>query len=217
MKKRRLVLSLLSGALMLGFSTTAFASTFPQTYQQNKTNWCWAATAVLVGETNGGATLAHTAVRLIDTTGIIEDAVGIDNEGYYTAYNPQRAIVVNEFTDDGNHSGSFTNLQNALQYVSDDDMEIGKKRLDYDSDYISTIQDETTDGRYVAGFVAKDVNSYGHFVTVFSYSASMEKYGVYDPWNKKTQYVTKSQAFDAGINVAGWTTKYRIVRIDYCR
>ena len=216
MKKRRLVLSLLSGTLMLGFSTMAFASSPPEHNRQNKTNWCWAATAMLVGETNGGYTLDQKAVELDDQNGCIVGSAGKADNGRFTAWNPQRAIVVDWYGNDGNNIGTFDALQNGLQIASADDMEIGRASINT-GNLISTAKSELNADRYVAAFVSTDFNSVGHFLTMVYYDQITKEYCLYDPWDQTTLLVSENDAFTKGILVAGWKTKKPILRVDYCR
>ena len=85
---------------------TCFSATvrIPKANGQNKKNWCWATSAKIVAEHNGGSWISTDPVVLDHTDNLHSYGgtpyYGVNASGQYTADGVQRAIVVYIATDD---------------------------------------------------------------------------------------------------------------------
>ena len=116
---------------------TCFSATvrIPKANGQNKKNWCWATSAKIVAEHNGGSWISTDPVVLDHTDNLHSYGgtpyYGVNASGQYTADGVQRAIVVYIATDDQdtgytNHSfGSDSNKESALIYAANNSVSVG--------------------------------------------------------------------------------------------
>ena len=187
-------------------AASAATSRYPDAYGQNMDYWCWAASAKMVGENNGGvnSSIDRSQKLLPDTNDI-----GLHNPyyGYYysgstkkfTADGVQYAIVRYVKGNTSNSGGSDTEKQTALQYVSGDTMSVGTKgryNVVMSDSLLEEIQYELSQGRYVIGNVLDENYKNGHSIIIKGYYEPEDKYMIFDPWNKFEDKVSGVALFE---------------------
>lgn len=205
---------------------TVYIERLPNPNAQNKTNWCWAACAKMVGEHNGGSGSLETGASLLDDQ---NDVHAFDNALFYgqrsngrTVDAGQRQIVVAIHGDDGNYSGDNEDREQALQLASRWNMEIGTigngTRLN-DTD-IATMHNELNAGRWVLGTLFSPYDDTGHCIVIQSYNAEEDEYTYWDPWNNKTSTFSQSELERSEIQMVyriANTGDCRLAWVQYCR
>lgn len=223
MSKIKQILAIFSVlCLLASFSITCFAATArtPKANGQNKSLWCWATAAKVVGEHNGGSWISTTPVVLSNTTGLHSYGgtpyYGIDSNGNITADGVQRNIVVYIFGDDGNNSGNDSNKESALSRAAYSSVSVGtfgtyKNALT--SSQIQTVKNNLANGDYLIGNL--NASGFGsHSVVIKSYNSSTDKYQILDPWDLTDTTYSSSVFTSENFPIAGCYG--RISWIQYC-
>lgn len=187
----------------------------PNSDAQNKTKWCWAAAAKMVGIHNGGlnSEISTDAQPLKNTANIKNPFYGYGNVNGTTKYfadGVQYAILRYIKDTDGNESGSDTDSVNALQYVSKNTMKVGHHGIFTEAlpqSEIDKINKDLRDKKYVIGSMtsresAAEGNAdtaYGHSVVIQQYEPGANgqegRYYVFDPLTGKTDWYYQSELF----------------------
>ena len=180
-----------------------FVYRLPNPDAQNKTNWCWAAAAKMVGEHNGGDGLLTVGNSLLSDTNGVNSYNGVDffGETYFgalTVDTGQRQIVVSYYGNDENWPGSNAAKEYALSMSSYDTMRtitLGDG-LSYglNSTNIAAMNKDLAAGRWVIGNVfTYGANVIGHSIVIQSYNTSTEIYTYWDPQTNENGTFTKTQ------------------------
>lgn len=175
----------------------------PDPDAQNKTNWCWAASAKMVAAHNGGglnSAINTSPQTLTSNDGIYKPYYGYSisgTESRYLADGAQRAIVIQIKGNDKNNTGSDTDKENAIKFVSPDltAYSEGNAEQTLSDNLIAKINSELEDERYVIGNLN---GSSVHSIVIESHSQTNGTYTVFDPWNKKTYSVSHNDLFIDG-------------------
>lgn len=215
----------INGAICLTFSlaVTAYAATArtPKANGQNKNLWCWATSAKVVAEHNGGSWIDDSPVVLTNTSGLHSyDGVayyGINTDGEYTADGVQHAILMRVKGSDANNGGDDAEKEEALSYAARRSVSVGTFGTNgstLSTAQIQTIKDDLADGNYVIGnLVASGFG--GHSVVIKDYNATTNKYKILDPWDLTDMYYSSSVLSSASFPIEG--CKGMISWIQYCR
>lgn len=180
-------------------------NSFPSSKQpdpdaQNKTNWCWAAAAKMVGEHNGGvnSNILRYAKELEDEVGIHRDYYGLTAIARLSVDGVQRAIVVDAHRNDKNDGGSVDDVKQALQFASANNMNIewfwDGRITGLTSDNITILNGDLIIGRYVVAYVQAPNTTIAHYIVLKKYDG-VDTYTIFDPWNKKEFRATSAQLF----------------------
>lgn len=204
---------------------TISLSRTPDPDAQNKTEWCWAASAKMVGVNNGGlnSKISTDAQSLTNTDGIKNPFYGYGNVNGTTKYfadGVQYAILRYIKDTDGNQSGSDADKENALQFASANLMDIGSSGYYKDvlsDSLIAMIQTELLKGNYIIGNVCNNNYKNVHSVVIKSYLSSSDEYVVFNPWDETEQTVSEYDLFH---NYGYKYSEYQFGRVSwfqYCR
>lgn len=229
MKYIRACLALIAAVcLAASMVITCFSATvrIPKANGQNKKNWCWATSAKIVAEHNGGSWISTDPVVLDHTDNLHSYGgtpyYGVNASGQYTADGVQRAIVVYIATDDQdtgytNHSfGSDSNKESALIYAANNSVSVGTYGLfssTLTNSQIDDINYDLENGDYLIGNLYKS-GVKPHSVVLKDYNSSTDKYKVLDPWDCTDMYY--SNAFLTSNSFPSTGVKYQLRWVQYC-
>lgn len=211
-----------------GVSCSAYVSvTRPPTPDaQNKTKWCWAACAKMVGEHNGGSGKLNSGATQLTNTEGLHSYDGTDFYGLTPFLNPtcdtgQIEIVVNVHRDDSNQSGTADEIERALQFASQNNMEI--ETYGFGTGGISpyhkgVLNDELSNGRWVVAntFPLND-NINGHSIVIKSYDSELGVYTYWDPWTNLNEEFTVDELMMGTIGSMEYSPNRRILNFQICR
>lgn len=204
---KRIVSGLLAvfAAMSIGVTASAASARYPDPNGQNKDNWCWAASAKIVAENNGGinTSIDHNQqlLRDINTIGLRDPFYGYYKDGTSTEYyadGVQYAIVKYIYGTDDDLIGDDEVIVRALQYASAKDMNVGWKGCYMDelsSDMINEINNDLMNGKYIIGSMTNKNYKFAHSVVIKSYSSSSDSYVVFNPWDGTERAVSANKLF----------------------
>lgn len=177
----------------------------PNPNAQNKTNWCWAATAKMVGEHNGGSGALPTgATKLTDTTGVNSKNAGrtkfygYSYDGSITVDAGQHYIVKTICGDDGNHTAIKEKTAEAMHLAAKKSVTtgiVGDNSLSVND--ISTLKSELLAGRWVLVCLEQVGTGKGHAIVAKSYTQSTDKILLWDPDTDEERYISSGVLDDA--------------------
>ena len=200
--------------------TSYAAARAPKADGQNKNMWCWATSAKIVAENNGGSWIDDTATVLSNTAGLHSYGgvpyYGVNASGAYTADGVQREILMEVKGSDGNLGGSDANKEDALSYAANRNMSVGtfgNYQSALSSSEIQDIKDDLDNGDYVIGNMY-NAGFGGHSVVIKDYNTS-NKFRIHDPWDLTDMYYSSTVFSSASFPIAGYNA--RIEWIQYCR
>ena len=207
--------------ILTGSHGVVLAARTPKARGQNKSSWCWATSAKIVGEHNGGSWISTTPIALDYTDGLHYfngvPYFGVDSNGRYTADGPQRAIVKYIKGNDKNNGGSDSDKETALSYAASASVTtgtFGNYGSPLSQSEINTIKNDLNNGRYVIGNMY--VNGNGHSVAILNYRSSDNTFRIQYPWDLTDLYYYSDQLFSyAGFPI--FDHYGRIEWIQYCR
>ena len=221
-KKSLLIISFC--CLLLSLSLTCYALVTPVTpkaYGQNKTLWCWATAAKIVGEHNGVEWINTNPVVLSNTDGLHSYSgvafYGCSETAAFTADGVQRAIVVYVKGSDANHPGTDSDKEAALSYaarICNSIDTFGTHSSSLSSSQIQSIKNDLSNGKYVIGNM-EYYSDRGHSVAIKSYNSSTDKYRIQDPWDLTDMYYSSNVFSSNTFPFNGYNCK--ITWIQYCR
>ena len=183
-------------------SLTSDVLRMPNPDAQNKTWWCWAASAKMVGEHNGVAgSLPNGAATLSISTNVhsFEGKLfyGENVDGSLTVDAGQRAIVISRHGDDGNHSGTYDDMVEGMilatcAYTNAGTW--GSSGSTLSTSEIEKMNIELANGRWVIGniFYLTNLNM-GHAIVIRNYDSTSEEYTYWDPWTDTEGIFTRTQ------------------------
>jgi hypothetical protein len=187
---------------------TAYADTTPRApkpYIQNRTNWCWATCAKMVGVRYNSlykalSFLPSGAVVVAPSFSLKDDGIGYTIDGKPTIDAGQQAIVKYIFGSDVNNPGTKTQTFNAMRYVTNFQSEPKSEGLYYDGSVLRKswkYPDAALNaGLYVIGNLWE--TGIGHSVVIQSYNRTADRFTIYDVWNGETIYTTKQKLLTDG-------------------
>lgn len=205
---------------------TAYADTTPRApkpYIQNRTNWCWATCAKMVGIRYNSlyknlSFLPSGAVVVNPSYSLKDDGIGYTIDGKPTIDAGQQAIVKYIFGSDVNMPGTGTQAANAMRYVTNNQAE-PRSAGQYDDDGSKLRAewkgpDEALNaGLYLIGNLWEI--GIGHSVVIQSYNRAADRFTIYDVWNGETIYTTKQKlltdGFKSSVGTDSITWVYYIV------
>lgn len=206
--------------------TTSSNVVAPNPDGQNKTLWCWAAAAKMVGVHNRGLNpdITPGATVLTDTNNTHsyngQEFTGIDEIGRITADTAQWAIVVTQSDqkDDGNHAGGDVMINNALSFVSLEGSVVGMKEittaLDPDITFMRT---ELAAGRWVVGILTSETTS-SHAIVIKEYNTATEEYLIWDPWSVTEDWFEATDVESGEItSTYNLNAEYQLAKFHYCQ
>lgn len=181
----------------------------PSPYIQNRTNWCWATCAKMVGEQYNvryrrTQALPKGAAKTEYMIGLREEYAGIAADGSRTVDAGQQAIVIAVFGKEVNNAGYRQDTYNAMAYVTANDA-LAQGLGDYRDGGVlrkawNDVQAVLDEGMYVIGNVYNASYSVGHSLVIKGYNYRSGLYTVYDVWDGTTVLVTKDQLLQDGFN-----------------
>lgn len=202
-------------------AVTSFAATrAPKADGQNKNHWCWATSAKIVAEHNGGSWIDDSATVLSNTSGLHSYGgvpyYGVNASGAYTADGVQREILIEVTGSDNDNGGSDANKEDALEYAANRSVSVGtfgNYGSALSSSEIQKIKNDLDNGDYVIGNMYNTTFK-GHSVVIKDYNSS-NKFRIHDPWDLTDMYYSSTIFSSASYPVGG--SNMRIEWIQYCR
>ena len=202
-----------------------YVTRLPNPDAQNKSMWCWAASAKMVGEHNGGSgALGTGGTVLANTVGIHsyggEEFYGETYSGTITADAGQRQIVVAVKGSDANNSGDNSEKEEALELAALDSVTVsslGNGRSGLTAANKTTMNNDLNSGLWIIGNVfTNDDDWSGHSVVIRSYNSSTQVYTFWDPWTNTIGTFTKTQLDNSTIHTVSSTTNRVLAWIQRC-
>ena len=187
--------------------------------------WCWAASAKMVGEHNGGSgALGTGGTVLANTVGIHsyggEEFYDETYSGTITADAGQRQIVVAVKGSDANNSGDNSEKEEALELAALDSVTVsslGNGRSGLTAANKTTMNNDLNSGLWIIGNVfTNDDDWSGHSVVIRSYNSSTQVYTFWDPWTNTIGTFTKTQLDNSTIHTVSSTTNRVLAWIQRC-
>ncbi len=186
----------------------------PDPYVQNKTNWCWAASAKMVAEYDAKGLNPKISTKpqmLIDTEGLREEycvKTTFNGVTRYAVDGAQHAIVKKCHNNDLNTIGSVSDMKTALEYVNpnyENYVSVGEPNSALSPSNQNLFKSKVQEGGYmVAGFgKIKSGKYFGHVVVITDYNSSTGVYTLYDPWRGAPATVTGDDIFTNSTTLAG--------------
>ncbi len=174
----------------------------PNEDAQNKTKWCWAASAKMVAIHNGGLNpeIDSTAQLLTDTSGLHYPFYGegtTNGTRRYYADGVQYAIVKHIHGKDENKTGNTVDAKNALKYVSARSVtagSVGNAEDELTDEAIADIRNDLQQGKYVIGCIRGRNGEDPHSIVLTSYSNNIYHY--FDPYTGSPNQATTEELFE---------------------
>ncbi len=195
----------------------------PEPYIQNRTNWCWATCAKMVGERYNNRyrrlqTLPRGAVKAVNPAGLRTVYAGIDADGDYTVDAGQQGIVISVLGSDVNNAGYRQDTFDAMSYATASDALPQGLGNYLDGSVLRTAWNDAQavldEGMYVIGNVYSPGASVGHSLVITGYNFRSGLYTVYDVWDGTTVSVTKRQLLTDGFHSSYGTAA--VTWVYYC-
>jgi hypothetical protein len=185
---------------------TVSVVTLPHPDAQNKSQWCWAAAAKMVGENNsGGSGALNTGIAILVTESGIHSYGGVNFFGrrpnppnpQYTVDAGQFQIVVAVHSDDRNEGGDNDAKETGVRLALLNNMLVGSlgSRSGVTATDIYWMNDELANDRWVIANVFRNSDWSGHSVVVKSMSnnGATDVYEYWDPWTNEESQFTSAQ------------------------
>jgi len=179
----------------------------PNPTAQNKTKWCWAASAKMVGIHNTGSgglpsgysTLINTGGVLFSYFGVIDEYNGTGYDRKLTADAGQRLIVMNTHYNDTDVGGNANQIVHALELASNRKVTTGfvlSSGVNAPSAIVS-LKTELATGRYVVGGTSSVPGGNAHAIAITQFAASM--YKCYEPTYDCYDYIKDANILNGTI------------------
>ncbi len=226
MRMMALLLSTAAVCLLLADCIWVYADGIvraPEPYIQNRTNWCWATCAKMVGERYNTRyrrlqTLPKGAVKAVNMAGLRAAYVGIDADGAFTIDAGQQGIVIAVLGGDLNNAGYRQDTFGAMSYATAFDALPQGLGNYLDGSVLraawNDVQAVLDEGMYVIGNVYNTGASVGHSLVITGYNFRSGLYTVYDVWDGTTVSVTKGQLLTDGFHSSYGTAA--VTWVYYC-
>ncbi len=221
-----LVLVTAAACLLLADCIAVYADVItrnPEPYIQNRTNWCWATCAKMVGERYNTRyrrlqTLPRGAVRAVNMVGLRPAYAGIDADGAHTIDAGQQSIVIATLGSDVNNAGYRQDTFDAMSYATASEALPQGLGNYLDGSVLraawNDVQAVLDEGMYVIGNVYNTGASVGHSLVITGYNFRSGLYTVYDVWDGTTVSVTKGQLLSDGFHSSYGTAA--VTWVYYC-
>ena len=193
----------------------------PLAAAQNKYNWCWAASSVIVARHNRGIALSTNCTVATSTDNCFSGHCGTNASGQTTLNTSQRNVVTFVKGNDHDQGGSWDDTKKGLDYAVN-----YLKSVGYYSDWPSVLSAanftnlrssiSTTDmGNWALGYIYDDSSAHVIVFQKYEYVNGDYRYTIYDPYTNTIVNATQTQ-LTTGINVAAFY--YRTLRVFfYCK
>jgi|GEM_PF-2629009 len=204
----------------------------PNPNGQNKSNWCWAAAAKMVGEHNGGSGALNTgASRLAHEDGLYSYVplgsiipipfYGEDSYFGKWADAGQRQIVLNvKGTDADVGATSTTEVESALQLASYNTMNVGtlgaSNGTGLNSSEISAMKSDLANGLWIVGIITD--GNIDHAIVITSYISQIDTYLFWDPATGNHGYgFSGTELANGTITLPLANGYFSLLFVQYCR
>ncbi len=184
----------------------------PQTSIQNRTMWCWATTAKLLGvRYNSRYSIAtpmpEGAVPVITSSaGLRTQYAGLTANGDYTIDAGQQAVVKTVMGSDVNQPGSRAQTFAAMQYVTGGHALPQNRGAYNDGSVLRAVWDDVQavlDSRLsVIANIYSPGSGVGHSLVLSGFDRKTGLYTLYDVWDGSTILVTKKQLLTDGFDTS---------------
>lgn len=211
------VMTALAALILLCDGLWAYAANTPRQPSptiQNRSNWCWATTAKLLGERYNNlyrlpGILPKGAVAATNLSGLKDDAIGYTIDGKPTIDAGQQAVVSYVMGADVNNAGTKDQTFTAMRYVTDFHAQTQEQGDYADGGVLLRANWKYPDaalnaGLYVIGNLLI-TPTFGHSVVIKAYDRSADRFTVYDVWNGETTYATKQKLLKDGFKSSAGT------------
>ena len=194
----------------------------PRKTGQNKNNWCWVASSKAVGEHNGGSGALVSGVSNLASydnlhTYNAKPFYGKTYSGCYAVDSGQRQIVMSIYGNDKDQTGSYADIQQALQMSSNSNMSIGYLISGSLSASLNQINNELSQGRWVVLAVFPTTSGVGHAIVLRDYNSTYSRYSYYDPWSDACASFSLSELLNGTIQFPYNSSNYYGAQAIYCR
>ena len=195
-------------------SVIIYVSRPPRAFGQNKTLWCWAAAAKMVGEHNGGSGALNTGAVVLTNTDNLQSFQGVPLYGrnsslQATADAGQRQIVMAAYGDDGNHSGNGERIENAMKLASLNPLSAWTRGTIDGSPIsqadINHMNAQLALGRYVVASLRADLMPMNHAIVIQSFNPATNEYTYHDPRTDGLHTFTTADLLNGAIHLANNT------------
>ncbi len=202
-----------------------YVTRLPNPNAQNKTKWCWVASAKMVGEHNGGnGALSTGGAVLTNASGIHSyggnEFYGETYSGTITADAGQRQIVVAVKGSDANTGGGNVDKEQALELAALNSVTVsslGNGRSGLTTSNKTTMNSDLNSGLWIIGNVFTDDDNWsGHSIVIRSYNSSTQVYTFWDPWTDTVGTFTKTQLDNNTIHTISTSTDRVLAWIQRC-
>jgi hypothetical protein len=213
-------------------SATASVVTLPHPDAQNKSQWCWAAAAKMVGTNNYGSEALNRGEAVLADKNGRHSYGGDDFFGKkpnpldpldpisYTVNAGQHQIVMEVFSDDRNEGGDNAAKEMGLRLASSGEMLVGTlgRRAGVTASSIYWMNEELDNGRFVIANVFRNSDWSGHSVVVTGVSNNgvTDVYEYWDPWNNEGGQFTSAQIAAKTIQLTDDTENRTLAWIQLC-
>lgn len=182
----------------------------PSRYGQNKSNWCWAVSAIVVAENNFNVSSTHVPTVLSNTTGKRTNKIGANIAGDYTADSTQRNVVYHVKKSEANNTGDDQDRIKAMTFVSGQTNVtsgmIGSPGTSISSagNTMNSIKNLLAQGKYVIANYKFATNvQKGHSIVLKEYDVSMGLFRTFDPWTQDESWKSYNDVFVSFVSDAG--------------
>ncbi len=208
-----------------------YISSLPDPDAQNKTGWCWAAAAKMVGEHNGGSGSLDTGVAILDDSDDKHSYNGIKFYGVipgrgdpgtvYTVDAGQRQIVMACWGTDANHMGTDRADRIALELAAYNPVQIELIEDNlifggFSNANIEKLNNELSTGRWVYAVMSTDDLNYDHAIVIRSVNSSETVYTYWDPWTNAEGTFTIDDINDKSIVLDSGNSIYEMISFCLC-
>ena len=223
MKKMKCFISMMLVIFMLpiiSFETNAAVVLSASRTARNKTLWCWASAASIVGKNFCQEQFITCGYQydevLVNTSGIETNYVGQNSSGEKTAYAAQRQGVIKAKDSDGNFTGNNLDQIKAMRMLAGN-YGTGKTVGDM-SRTMNQVDKNTINSRmnsiYVSGCSYKKTSStaIGHTFVLKFYNSYTDEYLIFNTGNNYEFWVSADNAFENGLTAFSGYSNY-IIRL----
>ena len=176
----------------------------PMPDPQNRDHWCWVACSKMVGEHNGCSGALSTSPAII--TYLAGLYIGTScycgrlYDGSYTVDGGQGQIVSTIKNSVNNNSGgNSTEISNALQLASYNDMNIDIIPNPKTSDNLSFIKNELLSDRWLVAGLKEISDETNHAVVLCDYNVNNSTFTIWDPWDNDIWFFTETDLLNDSI------------------
>ena len=218
-----------SGYSALTKSIIIRSNRLPNPDAQNKTMWCWAACAKMVGVHNGGGSSLPAGAQIPNVLYTFSEEeidvhsyegnlfYGENHNSQITVDAGQRAIVRAICNTDANVGGGASHILQALTIVPDETVVTSYLEIT-DMSAIDSLNDFLESGVWVvAGTVLSNTNTGGHAIVIRGFNSVTNTYIYWDPWTDIEGSFSLNDLLHGTIDLEGSPDVRAITEIMFCQ